>query len=263
MPQFLNTVITPALNSTGLLQIPMGSPEGLTLSPNSTIPDLQLDIAPGRAIVAVGSNRYVAINSSTMTKRLDAAWSIGSGSGGLFSGRGAGNTTYHVFIIRRATDGAIDFGFDASASAANAPSGWNARMIGSIRTLANAWIRGFFQAGDRFQWTTEGVIDLATGTTSTSTTNLQALTVPTGIRVCPFGITDHFNPSSVAGLFLSSPDAFSAQRHAYSAAVNTQERTPFLTLSNTSGQVRLYSPVANTNTTIYTYGFFHPRGAWS
>ena len=250
-----------AIDESLLPGLPIGSPEGLTLSRNSTLPDTQLDIAAGRAIVAAGSDRYVAINGSAMTKRLDAACATGSGSGGLFSGTVAANTTYHVFILRRSSDGAIDFGFDTSASAANAPSGWSARMIGSIRTEANAFIRAFFQVGDRFEWASPPS-DLSGATASTVTTNLQALTVPTGIRVRVLGIFDVANGSSTGGLFGGAPDGTATQR-AFVGATNVQIRTPFEIVTNTSGQIRLYSPVSNMSLSVITQGFMHPRGAWS
>ena len=246
-----------------LLTLPIGSPEGLTLSRNSALPSTDLDIAPGRAIVAAGSDRYIAISGSVMTKRISANWASGTGSGGLFSGVRAANTTYHVFIIRQSSDGAIDFGFDTSATGANAPSGWSARIIGSIRTDVSSNIMSFVQIGDHFWWS-GSISDYFANPAPTATTNLQALTVPTGIRVIALGIVDMVHTTSTSALITGSPDAPArAFSVCHPSTTNEYSRIPFEVQTNISGQVRLYVTASGTTVNYQTQGFIHPRGAWN
>lgn len=253
------SAIASSVDSAGLLFLPLGSPEGLTLSRNATNPNTQIDVAAGRTVVAATAGRYVVVNAATFTKTLTSTWVAGSGNGGL-----AGflpilsNTTYHVFALRSQADGSIDFCFDTSATAANKPSGYDARMIGSIMTDGSANIRNFLQIGDRFYWTTESV-DLSTSALSTSSGNLQALTVPFGIRVFPIGRLETSTAST--GIFVGTPGAtisFFA-----GGAQNYYVRQDWGQIAtNTSAQIGVYAGGASCNCTLVTHGFIHPRGAW-
>jgi hypothetical protein len=169
---------TPPLSALSLL---LGSSiSGLGLTVNASDPDHDIDIAAGSALDSSLAT-FLGL-SSGLTKRIDASWAAGTAAGGLFSGTVANNTTYHVFIIRKDSDGSIDAGFDTSVTAANIPSGYTAyRRIGSIRTNGSANIIKFFQTGDRFIWDVMvGDINAVNPGTSAVT---RTLTVPTGIVV--------------------------------------------------------------------------------
>ena len=72
-----------------------------------------------------------------MQKHIDAAWAVGDGNGGLFSGSVANDTVYYFFAIQADADGTIDYGFDTSPIAANIPTGYTAYKQLS-RLLTNA-----------------------------------------------------------------------------------------------------------------------------
>jgi len=123
---------------------------GLTLSNNAIDLNNDIDIAIGKCASDAGEKLSL---DSVLTKQLDAIWAIGSDAGGLFSGAKAINTWYHVFLIKKDSDGTIDAGFDTSVTALNIPAGYTAyRRIGSVLTDAAGNITPFIQHGDYFNW---------------------------------------------------------------------------------------------------------------
>ncbi|MCK4759965.1 MAG: hypothetical protein KAT69_07930 [Candidatus Aminicenantes bacterium] len=121
---------------------------GLIMS-NAADADHDITIATGQA--ADSTNAFLMQLSAAMTKQIDAVWAAGNNAGGLFSGAVAIDTWYHVFEIRKDSDGTIDIGFDTSVSAANIPAGYTAyRRIGSVLTDGSANILGFTQKEDMF-----------------------------------------------------------------------------------------------------------------
>jgi len=155
--------------------------DGLILS-NDT--DADHDIQVGVGLARDSSNSYMLELTTAITKQIDAAWAAGDDAGGLFSGTVAADTWYHVFLIRKDSDGSIDVGFDTSVTAANIPSGYTAyRRLGSVLTDSSSNILAFRQHGDYFEWDAP-VHDVSGGTLATTATALT-LTVPTGVSVCP------------------------------------------------------------------------------
>lgn len=123
---------------------------GLSISNNGTDSDHDIDIAAGTAMSEDGNLEWLNV-ASGLTKRIDATWAVGTASGGLFTGTVANNTWYHVFVIRKTSDGSVDAGFDTSLTAANIPTGYvEYRRIGSVLTDGSANIRAFVQSGDHF-----------------------------------------------------------------------------------------------------------------
>ncbi|MBD3882175.1 hypothetical protein IFO70_10430 [Phormidium tenue FACHB-886] len=280
MAGFSTTDLTASgkVDSLGLVQLPMLPPEGLTLSRNATTPATRIDIAAGRAIVAVGSDRYICKTSSTITKRLDAVWATGSGNGGRFSGTVTANQWWHVFIMRNAT-GSVDFGFSQSATATDKPTGWNVRRIGSIRTDASSNILDFANIGNVFYWATEREdLRAAIGTTAT----LYTLSVPPGVSGIE-AIVRLFSGLPAAGngnaVLISSPlisdqaparlgGGASSGDSAYSgnamAPLEYNQISVETLLTNTSAQVRARASFGGTythNPRIGTIGWYDPRGA--
>lgn len=133
---------------------------GIIFLPNLNVPvnninDLanDVDFPAGSFVYHDNSGQAFA---PPLTKRLDAAWTIGSGNGGLFSGTKAINTFYYCFLIVRDSDGWVDAGFDTSAVGANIPIGWSKRSkpfavltdgSGNIRT-------GTWYSDNSFTYTT-------------------------------------------------------------------------------------------------------------
>lgn len=153
---------------------------GLTLSNNATDATNDIDIAVGEA-ASTETNPVLMVLASALTKRLDAAWAVGSGNGGLDTGSIA-NTTYHIWLIQRSDTGVVDALFSASATAPTMPTNYDRkRRIGSIIRSVGA-ILAFYQDDDKF-FLTSPVVDRSS--TSALAVALLALTVPAGVAVRP------------------------------------------------------------------------------
>jgi hypothetical protein len=132
----------------------------------------------------------------------------GTNNGGRFTGVSLSNVTYHVFLIFDPTTNVIDVGFDTSVTAANRPSGWVARRLGSILRVSGS-ILEFIQVGNRFLLKTVS-IDL-NSVSVPNTDTLYTLTVPQGLSV----ITESLVSGGLAGfgsvgaLEIRSPAKFS------------------------------------------------------
>ncbi|MGO8211826.1 hypothetical protein ACC782_33640 [Rhizobium ruizarguesonis] len=152
---------------------------GLTLANNATDATNDIDIAAGSA-GSDGASSYLITLASALTKRLDAAWAVGTNQGGLDTGSIA-NATYHVWLIQRSDTGVVDALFSTSATAPTMPTNYDRkRRIGSI-IRESAAIVGFFQLGDFFSRGPKLDYDSVSALGSTTV----SLGVPAGIRVRP------------------------------------------------------------------------------
>ena len=190
---------------------------------------------------------------SALTKQIDAAWVAGDNAGGLFSGTVAADTTYHLFLIRKDSDGSIDAGFDTSITAANIPAGYTSyRRVISIVTDGSANIIGFTAvetAGGGIRVTlNDPIIELDTSAPGTSGV-LLTMTVPAGVQVVS-RVFLYLNDSSSAVVYLSEvsqTDTAPATPH-FTAVVSagaTIASTTIDLLTNTSGQIRYRSTVGS------------------
>lgn len=166
---------------------------GLTLSNNATDATNDIDIAVGEA-ASTETNPVLMVLASALTKRLDAAWAVGSGNGGLDTGSIA-DTTYHVWLIQRSDTGVVDSLFSTSATSPTMPANYDRkRRIGSvIRT--SAAIRLFRQIEDRFLW----AAPVSNRSSTAAATNiLLSVSVPSGIRARPILVSSLSIPASSA-----------------------------------------------------------------
>lgn len=153
---------------------------GLTLSNNATDATNDIDIAAGEC-ASTETDPVLMILASTLTKRLDASWAVGTNQGGLDTGSIA-NNTYHIWLIQRSDTGVVDALFSLSATAPTMPTNYDRkRRIGSI-IRASAAIVGFKQVGDTFRRNTK-VEDR--NSASAVTDSLITLSVPTGLQIAP------------------------------------------------------------------------------
>ena len=163
---------------TGIVSIQRGYIDGLIMS-NAVDTDHDISIAIGSAFDSLNADKLDL--ESVITKQIDAVWAAGDNVGGLFSGSVAIDTWYHLFLIKKDSDGSIDAGFDTSITAANIPAGYTAyRRIGSVLTDGSGNIYQFIQIGDCIIWV-DPVIDYTmagTGTSEHITTTRTPLGVP-------------------------------------------------------------------------------------
>ena len=258
----------PALNAAGVVNAtlvedlsPVGSPEGLQLVYTGTGLTFPINIATGRAVIP-GTNRAIAVLSSVLSKQVNSAWAAGNGVGGKFAGTISANQTWHVFIIRNTTTGAVDAGFDLSVTGANIPSGWVGRIIGSFMIDgAGTNVRPFVQNGDLFQWTTVVQDFNSVSATPTSTSNLLTLTVPSGLSVVAFGRIGTYNTASSSAIYAASP-GITPDAVVFANTANSLMIGRFEFATNTSAQIRFYAETAASFGQLFTWGFIHPRGAY-
>ncbi len=79
---------------------------GLITSNNGSDLDHDIDIAKGQCRDVDDTENMVL--SSVLTKRIDAAWAVGSGNGGLDTGSVAGQQLYLLWLIKRSDTGVVD-----------------------------------------------------------------------------------------------------------------------------------------------------------
>ncbi len=221
-----------------------------TIANNGSDANNDIDFSAGSPFDTTNNVGWVA---SALTKRLDANWVAGTNQGGLFSGSKANSTTYHCFDIYNPTTGVADSGFDTSATAANAPSGFTRnKRLGSIMTDGSGNIRAFTQADKYFLLTTP-INNLNTTSVAAAGTSV-ALTVPTGIQVLGYINANYHDLNNVVlniG-FLSANQTYTVSalnadfKMVSSGNVSdlVESTTKFL-LTNTSAQIIVKSDVDN------------------
>jgi len=238
--------------------IPMSDLRGMQLANNVTDATNDIDITAGSRRDSTDVEDIVGAAS---TKRLDAAWAVGSGSGGLDTGSIA-NTTYHVFTIKRLDTGVVDYLFSTSATAPTMPTNYTVfRRLGAILRVSAAII-AFLQDGDMFWRAT--VTDYSS--TSNRALSLLTLSVPLGIKVRPIlstrmvqnavgAIQLDFAPGDNSALVTAT---FSQTRVSNQSENNSIESV----LTNTSGQIYLGVTISSGSLTacvVNTSGWFDTR----
>tara|TARA_Y100000310_G_scaffold147940_1_gene147212 strand:- start:449 stop:3943 length:3495 start_codon:yes stop_codon:yes gene_type:complete len=122
---------------------------GMLTSNNGTDADHDLDIAAGECRDA--TDAYNITLSSSLTKQIDAAWSVGTNAGGLDTGAVAADTTYAVWAIIRSDTDVVDALFSTSFTSPTMPTNYDyKRLIGFVITDSSSNLLGFRQSGDLF-----------------------------------------------------------------------------------------------------------------
>lgn len=268
MPRSRNTADIVNLNLqtqiTSILDRITGTISGLILS-RASLTTFGVAVGAARSENA-GTSRQLSI-SSAFTKSL-SAWAIGTGNGALDTGSIAASSWYHIHIIRRDSDAAIDFLLSLSATAPTMPGGWVARRrIGSIRTNGSSQITAFVQIDNLFLWDAP-VADVSAANPGTAAVT-RALTVPTGLVVFPLVNWSLDNLTTAAIQALISP--LTINDNAPSATVATIATTTLNVgasavtsdiPTNTSAQVRTRLSASGATDTLRgtTFGWIDPRG---
>jgi hypothetical protein len=164
--------------------VPRSYIQGLTYAPNGSDASNDVDIAVGGAMD--GTNTRSLVLSAAITKRLDAAWAVGSGQGGLDTGSVA-DADYFIWLIQRADTGVVDVLFSLSATAPTMPANYNfKRLIGWLKRAsgANVNFKTYELAGGglEFSWVTPRR-DVNLASTLTTSRRTDILSVPTAFSV--------------------------------------------------------------------------------
>lgn len=258
---YIGNLLTPLPSSSTLF----GNIYGLTLSNNVSDAVNDIDVAAGAA--ADSTNIDMMVLAASITKRLDAAWAVGTNQGGLDTGSIA-DTTYHMFLIKRSDTGVTDVLFSASATAPTMPANYTyKRRIGSIMRIAGS-IKAFKQVGDRFAWDV-GVNDVAGLNNPGTAAVTRTLTVPTGIVVDAWFSDIENNQSNNRYILWTSldqadtvPSVTAYTMFPQLSAGNLTAGVEIYLKTNTSGQVRYRSSAsgASDNTSVVTKGWIDTRG---
>lgn len=263
-----------ALSSSSIRgNFPRGHLWGLGIANNSTDSDHDIDIAVGECRSGADSDDLVL--SAALTKQIDAAWAAGDDAGGLFDGTVANTTVYHVFLIKKDSDGTIDAGFDTSVTAANIPDGYTAhRRIGSVKTNSSANIRAFSQHEDEFLWSSP-TLDVDNSNPGTSAVS-QTLEVPTGYVLDALFLAGlvggtattpivYYSPLDITDLAPSNTVAPLGYNVVVGGSSGGELSGPHRVRTNTSGQIRrrVSASVSDTRVRIVTLGWIDTRGRYS
>ena len=240
-----------------------GVVKGLTISNNTLDATNDLDIAAGWAIDSAGL-RVIRLASS-ITKRLDASWSVGSGNGGRDTGSIA-DAWWYVWLILRSDTGVVDVLLSQSASSPTMPANYDYKCrIGEAQRISSA-IKAFVQDDDDFWWKTE-VQDCSDAPSTSST--LKTLSVP------PERLKAHLtigavqsSGSGISYVRIHDPnlDDFAPTSSVFTLAVASDGSRDAVgggidMMTNSSGQVRHRSSAAFTgNIYITTLGWKSKRG---
>jgi microcystin-dependent protein len=155
------------------LSLPTGHIFGLALSNNVSDATNDIDIATGKCRSSDDTADIVL--SSAITKRLDAAWAVGTNQGGLDTGSIA-NVWYAVWLIKRTDTGVVDVLFSTSNTSPTMPTNYTKkRRIGWILRTGGS-IKPFYQYEDEFKWVSV-VVDVNALNPGTSAV-LRTMTVP-------------------------------------------------------------------------------------
>lgn len=112
-----------------------GTLYGLTLSNNVTDATNDIDIAVGAARNSIDTANIDLLTG--LTKRLDAAWAVGTNQGGLDTGSVAANQNYYVYAIKRPDTGVVDVLFSINGTTPTLPTNYTLyRLIGAFYRTA-------------------------------------------------------------------------------------------------------------------------------
>ncbi|HCW18355.1 pyocin knob domain-containing protein [Achromobacter sp.] len=137
-------------NGTGYVpsSLPAGYRQGLRTSRASTT---AITVQPGRCASFTGDADLVLSAASTRTIQTSGAFSAAATGNGLLTGARAANTYYHVFLLRRDSDGFVCVAFDTAVDCANRPAGYtHYRRVGSVRTDPGNTIWVYTQLDNQF-----------------------------------------------------------------------------------------------------------------
>ena len=237
---------------------------GLTLSNNSTDATNDIDIAAGEA-ASTETNPVLMVLASALTKRLDAAWAVGTNQGMLATGAAVADTTYHIFLIRRTDTGVVDVAADTSVTGANIAANTNAaytqiRRIGSIYRVAGSNV-SFTQRGDEFLLKSMPV-DQSASTFGTTHTNIQ-LSLPSGLQIDAI-VNLSCQQAALRYVLIYSPDqndiVASSSNFTIFNLAGTYGYGYGRIRTNTSAQIRAVSSGASTQIQVATVGWVDTRG---
>ena len=227
--------------------------QGLTYANNSGDATNDIDIAPG--VARSSDNTAHLVLAATLTKRLDAAWAVGTNQGGLDTGS-IGNSDYYIHLIKRSDTGVVDALFSLSHNAPTMPANYDKRrLIGWFKRVSAAIVafRTFEESGGGIdqRWDTP-TTDVNVSNTLTTSRRLDAVKVPLNFAVLALVRAYVIDGSSNQSTIIQSPDETDAAPAVttpgvtlvtYSTA-NGSTGAELEVRTNASGQIVVFSNIA-------------------
>jgi len=226
---------------------------GLTTGNNGADANNDIDIAAGEAASDVAAPALMVL-ASTITKKLDAAWAVGTGAGGLDTGSKAVSTWYFVWLIHRSDTGVTDVLYSLSSSAPTMPENYDhKRLIWAVKTDGSGNIQPYTQIGDKCIWTTD--YTEVTASTVTSATAYVIANVPPLLGTIADLNVFLYNPSAAgAGRVFSGLLSNGRYNISMPTAGGTGSGDMSIVVDG-SGQIKAYNSVATNQLSIYSRGF--------
>jgi hypothetical protein len=240
------------------IKLPMGYVSGLATAVVSTS---TISVSAGN--VRDSTNTFDMKLTSTFNVALlgsGVAWQAGSANQKLDIGSLTSNTWYHLYIIRKTSDGSVDFVFSLSATAPTLPTGYAGfRRVPATAVLTNSsgqiipFVMDVFSGRRIVQWTTP-MLDTQDATLTTTATTTIISTPPGVVTLAAVNLFVYAN--NMLG-YLSSLDTTDLQplnvgvytgfRIGYGAITDAATDSAGMQINvktNTSSQVRLRANVS-------------------
>ena len=237
---------------------------GLKLSNNATDLANDIDIAVGEC--RSDDNTDDIYLTSVMTKRLDAVWVAGTNQGGRdIATVPADGETFHLYLIKNPTNGAVDAVFTKTYGSPTMPSGYTLKR----RILSMPWSVAWFGGWRRFAQYS-GHYFAVPNTTDDSSATLGATQIylapipcaPKGFKVKVHAAWWFFSPNGASQFIIQDPDATGVVPGIFSAAANANIGIETDVWTNAAGEVKATAGGVGGWTATYhwtTLGHYDPR----
>ena len=184
--------------------LPPGYFSGFTMANDGGAPNTTISVGAGSARDSTNANNIELASALRGILQSSGAWAAGDNQNKLDAGARANNTWYHVFAIRKTSDGSADILFSLSPTAPTMPGGYSGFvLIESILTDGSGNILGFLNERGRMTWKTARQ-DVALTSVNFGNTTVTVSTPPgRRVRVRQYGMVYANAPC----IYTHSPDA--------------------------------------------------------
>lgn len=215
---------------------------GLTYANNVADATNDIDIATGGAMDATGA--YWMALGSALTKRLDAAWAVGTNQGGLDSGA-IGNSDYYLWLIARSDTGVVDALFSLSSTAPTMPANYDfKRLVGWFKRVSNAIVAFHTYetegGGIEHAWDSP-TLDVDLSATLTTSRRTDAVKVPLNFSTVAH-LNVAINDAANALFYITCPDTTDVAPALDTAPLSTVRE-------ETAGSTRMFDLYVRTSAT--------------
>ena len=252
--------------NTNVASLPRGHIDGLVTTRTSST---KITVAAGAC--RDSTDKVDIRTSAAFAKVLGNTWAAGDSNNGLDTGSVATSTWYHVYAIRKDSDGTFDVLFSTSATSPTMPSGYTyKRRIWSVYRDSGGNILTYVQVNDECLWSAS-IVDI-NSTNPGASAVLNTLTVPTGFQVWAIFQATLQDSAATRYTYLSCPDQSDEAPTLFTSSAPSLQLISTTSVSwsapvarirtNTSGQFRsrLAASGANTIFRVFTYGYVDVRG---